>query len=124
MKIYVVTTGLYSSYEIICATLDKEYAEKVAKKFEDKTYNSTQVEEYEDNKIMLSPLWWVRFDAKGELLVIEKQELNDYGYRYANTVFSSSIKGIEVCVLANTAEEAIKSAAEIRAQWLAEKAGL
>lgn len=126
MKIYVVTKGCYSDYHIIAATLDEERAKILKDKFdEDCSWDETRIEVYEDSEEIVKPLWKVIFNDKGE---VDEVELLDSSYYYGtiNNFEPSLIRGgwIYLQVFADTAEAAVKIAAEKRAQYLAEKNGL
>ena len=124
MKIYVVTQGEYSDYHIITATTDKDIAEQVAKKFNGDRWNETYIEEYDNAEIMLKPLFFMRFDKKGNVMECHL-ETSSYGYdpEYAVMKYDCN-KNIFTYVVADTMEAAIKIAAERRAKFLAEEMGL
>lgn len=124
MKIYVVTQGEYSDYHIITATTDKDIAEQIANKFNGNMWNKTYIEEYDNAEIMLKPLFFVRFDKKGNVMEC-KLETSSYGYdsEYAVMKYDCN-KNIFTYVVADTMESAIKIAAERRAKFLAEEIGL
>ena len=124
MKIYVVTRGEYSDYSIITATLDRNLAEAVAKKFSTK-YDEACVEEFDDAKLMLKPCWIVAFREDGSVEEA-KSVFQDY-YHYQNAgacwvKYGSS--AVSVSVVADDVSSAIKIAAEKRAKFLAEKEGI
>lgn len=125
MKIYVVTQGEYSDYHIITATTDKNVAEQIAQKFRgNDSWNETYVEEYEDAKMMLKPLFFIRFDKQGNVMECSA-ESSAYPYQpeYA-TIKHDVNKNAFTYVVADTMEGAIKIAAERRAKFLAEQLGL
>lgn len=58
MKLYAVTKGEYSGYHIIALTADKDVAEKLAKKYSNRTNlycftGEARVEEYEDGVVLV-----------------------------------------------------------------------
>ena len=124
MKIYVVTQGKYSSYGIITATLDRDVAEAIAKKYNSE-WDPTEVEEYEDAELLLKPRWHVRF-LKDCSVEVEEQPLSDYYTSPSCIVYvRAGTLVLEVeNVAADDKESAIKIAAEKRAAYLAEKNGL
>lgn len=124
MKIYVVTKGQYSDYHIVAATLDKEKAEKIAKRFSDK-WDDCAVEEYEDCEVDLRPYWDVRFKkGTSDIVRCEHSGIGEY-YMDALNKFQIDInKNLRVIVAADTSEEAIKIASEKRAEYLAKKEGV
>lgn len=123
MKIYVVTRGEYSDYSIITATLDRNIAEAVAKKFS-RGCDEAYIEEFEDAEVMLKPCWFVVFCADGS--VKEVKDVSDNYVRYQETgcwlPFGS--KEVYVSVVADDVSSAIKIAAERRGKFLAEREGL
>lgn len=122
MKIYVVTQGEYSDYHIITATTDKSVAERIANKFNGGTnWSETYVEEYENAEIMLKPLFFVRFDKKGNVMECIL-ETSSYGYdSECAAVKYDCNKNTFTYVIADTMEAAIKIGAERRAKFLAEE---
>lgn len=127
-KIHVVTSGCYSDYHIVAATLDKELAEKIAAKFSG-GYDDCDIEEYDDAEVMLKSAWYIYFDKAGNVCDTTECD-SEYGYHRIGEVHEnkSSYYGrnfhIYVVVSADDLESAIKIAAEKRAKYLAEKLGL
>ena len=126
MKIYVVTQGINSDYHIIAATLDEERAKILQDKFDDGySWNETRIEVYEDSEEIVKPLWKVRFNEKGEVGEIEQCDRSYYYGTIHNFGPTLNRYGhVYIQVFADTAEAAIKIAAEKRARYLAEKNGL
>lgn len=123
MKIYVVTQGMYSDYHIITATTNENLAKEIAKKF-DREYDPTDIEVFEDAKIMLKPCWLVRFNKDGSVKEVKNASDDAFHYQEVNKCKIDWEKGVVVSVLANNPDAAIKIASEKRAQFLAEKAGI
>lgn len=124
MKIYVVTKGSYSDYHIVAATLDKEKAEKIAKRFSD-NYDECDVEEYEDSEVVLKPYWYVRFQKDtSEVIELCDESRDDYALHTLNLVNEYRDGNIAIRVAADTPEEAIKIASEKRAEYLAKREGV
>lgn len=123
MKIYVVTQGEYSDYHIITATTDKSIAEAVAKKFEHDYYRKPDIEVYENAEVYLKPCWSVWFDACGAVTEIDACR-SSYQYEDVGKVCRYDFGQTRVCVSADDETAAIKIAAEMRAKFLAQKAGL
>lgn len=123
MKIYVVTQGEYSNYHIITATTDKIVAEAIAKKFEHNYYRKPDIEVYENAEVYLKPCWRVTFEPSGVASDCESCS-SAYQYEDIGNVSEFSFGRICTYVSADTAETAIKIAAERRAKFLARKAGL
>jgi len=123
MKIYVVTQGDYSDYHIITATLNKDLADAIAKKF-DNEYSPTDVEEFEDAEIMLKPCWFVWFGKDGSVKEIANKSDSYYHYKKVNKCGFDDAGQVVVSVIADDSVAAIKIAAEKRVQFLAEQAGI
>ena len=121
MKIYVVTKGNYSDYHIVAATLVKERAEEIAKRFSDK-WEECNIEEYEDSEAALKPYWNVKF--KNGISECVSVGASSYVLRYLNDVEEYEDGRLDVSVAADTPEEAIKIAAEKCAEYLAKKEGI
>lgn len=124
MKIYVVTLGSYSDKRIITATLDKNLAEAIAKKFDTEYYPHTRIEEFEDAEIMLKPCWFVRFGKDGSAIEVADESDNCDRYEDVNKCGVDAAGQVMVSVIADDSIAAIKIAAERRAEFLAEKAGI
>lgn len=121
MKIYVVTQGYYSAYKIITATTDPALAEKIRKKF-DNEHTPAEIEEFEDAEIMLHPCWFVAFYKDGSLRTLQEETLSAEAYSCLNIVNKDPSDGLYVNVVADSADAAIKIAAERRAEFLANEA--
>lgn len=123
-KIYVVTQGTYSDYHIVAATMDREVAEKITAKFTTR-YDECRIEEYGDAEIMLKPAWEINFDKAGNVIATDECT---YAYEYEDIGECNERRwgncDLSITVSADDLESAIKIAAEKRAKYLAEKAGL
>lgn len=123
MKVYVITCGEYSSYEICAVTLDKEQAELLKTNYSD-TWDEACIEEYDtDNyKIEVSddyiPLWNVEF-RDGEIVRYYKlfYERISHGTVYRN----EWSREINVFVKAEDEDHAKKIAKDIYMKWLAKQ---
>lgn len=122
MKIYVVTKGSYSDYHIITATTDKIQAKKIADKFSSE-WDEAKVEIYDDAEIYLKKMWFVRFDANGNVNEL-REDVSEYSYVEVNKPSFDAAKGVFVHVCADDSISAIKIASEKRAEFLAKKAGI
>lgn len=125
MKIYVVTRGEYSDYSIITATLDRDVAEAVAKKFSSK-YNEACIEEFEDAELMLKPCWLVVFRDDGGVKEVKSVSDNYFRYQEAGECWLQPCGGKEVyvSVVADDIHSATKIAAEKRGKFLAHREGI
>lgn len=124
MKIYVVTRGEYSDYSIITATMNRDVAEAVAKKFSI-GYEEATVEEFEDAELMLKPCWLVTFQKDGSVAEVKNESDNYFRYHDAGRFWASADpRQLAVSVVADSIEAAVKIAAEKRAKFLAEREGI
>lgn len=124
MKIYVVTKGSYSDYHIVAATLDKEKAEAIAKRFSDK-WDDCDVEEYEDCEVDTRPYWNVTFEGStSNIIDCKLSDMGEYDIGLLNVFRKNIYRESYVTVAADTEKEAIKIAAEKRAEYLAKKEGV
>lgn len=129
MKVYVITSGEYSDYRICAVTLDKEKAEKLRKRCDHFDYTGAQIEEYdteESESLLIGNSFRVCFDKSGNVEMIAKNELTCYTLEMCKEKpsFNAIDNLLTVYVMANSAEDAIKIAAERRAKYLSEKMGL
>ena len=124
MKVYVVTRGIYSDYQIITATTDEALAHKIAKKYSAGIRDEDErarVEVFENAEETLLPYWDISFNSEGsvsKIKLIEKPSsiYTDFYVRRDGSGYGG--------VFAPDCEAAIKIAAEKRAKALAEKLGL
>lgn len=123
MKIYVITSGEYSSYHICAVATDPERADRLAEFYSTK-YEPAEVEEY-DTEDVPYPIndrksYYVRFDKHGNVEIIYEGPM---GWRDEKVcLYANSYVGTNV--LAKDKKSAIKIAAERRAKFLTEKMGL
>ena len=124
MKIYVVTKGEYSAYHIIAATLNKQVAEEIAKRYSD-DYDDAIVNEFEDMEINYKKkIITVFFNKQGLVKALENSYNEDYHLNDIGEVHEWPGETIYITLFADTKEEAIKISAEKRAKYLAQKIGL
>lgn len=129
MKVYVITTGEYSDYRICAVTLDKEKAEKLKIKCDPLDYTGARIEEYDTDECEAfydGDIYRVHFDVGGCVYTIAKSEPTSYALEMlkAKPHFDAISHLLIVYVSADSAEAAIKIAAERRAKYIAEKMGL
>lgn len=112
--IYVVTDGDYSDYHIIAATVHKEAAERLAKRY------NAHIEEYEDGiAIPDYPIW--RCEVSDSECQVSKFE-SDYAIPDAmdKRFFKCSKRGGALCyVFAKDEDHARKIACDRYAEWKA-----
>lgn len=127
MKVYVITKGCYSDYHICCVTTDKEKAEVLAKKFSSR-HDSADVEEYDTEEWEAGvdrDLYIITFDERGYAIHVGEGGSFDYSDPDRQVYRAYGNKNhLRVEVLAKDTTGAIKIAAEKRAKYLAEQAGL
>ena len=122
MKIYVVTKGCYSDYHIITATTDEKLAYEIKDKFSgNDSWESADVEVFENAEIFLKPCYFLAFDINGDL---ERCEKRDSEYYYDEGLNADKQGNFYIYVVADSAEAAIKIGSERRAMYLAKKAGV
>lgn len=124
MKIYIVTKGSYSDYHIIAATLDEKKAYELAKRSCSR-WEDAEVEVYEDFELVQRDIWRVKFDDSGNVETVEKEDDYECVLGVVNRFCEFNVGyGGRIYVGADTSEEAIKIAAEKRAEYFAHKNGI
>lgn len=128
MKVYVITRGEYSCYEICAVTLDKKQAELLKVRYSNEN-DEASIEEYDtDNcKIEVSndykPMWnvefWLHDGAITRCYKVSHDNLRN-GEIYANKWCNE----VKVFVEAEDEEHAHKIATDIYMKWLAEQNNL
>lgn len=123
-KVYIITKGSYSDYHICAATLDKNTAVKMAKKFSGDGWGDTVIEEYvlddftEGDRFM----YCVTFGNYGISCHFEEYEHTE------NIVYHKNARTGEDCMIvyvkAQDEEHAIKIAQDRRAEYLANLEGV
>lgn len=117
MKVYVITCGCYSDYQICAVTDDPKKAELLRIKYSD-AYDEAQIEEYEteDNVIEadFKYLYWkIRIDKKTGK-VLHCHSFYQLGYKRTGTTLYS--KAYEVITMAENEEKAKKIAFDMIAR--------
>lgn len=126
MKVYVITQGEYSDFEICAVTLDKKQAELLKARYSDE-WDEACIEEYEteEYKIEVSkdykPMWTVQFENNEMYRCLQIGHKN-HKHGYVKTHYALDI--ISVFVEAKDEEHARKIAKDIYAKWLAEQNNL
>lgn len=132
MKIYVITKGCYSDYHICAVATDPEKAKKLAEIYTDR-YDNAEVEEFDtDNTIdLLSGRlpYSVVFSGTGVVVggpALEAEYTKDFapGVNVWGAQLWWPTERLQVKVYAPDKETAVKIAAEKRAEFLAQRAGL
>lgn len=132
MKLYAVTDGYYSNYQIITLQRDKQRAENIAKMFGE----DARVEEFDEDKLNDDFRWW-----KYEVIDGEEPEIAKYSFSLGR----EKVEVYETCkwtrkphrkgeyiertayrvhLRADTKEQAAKIAQDMIAELKARKAGL
>ena len=123
-KVYVITRGAYSDYHICAATLDKDTAEKLAKKYSEESWDNAVIEEHvlEDFTEGERFMYCVSFGNYGMSCSFEEYEHKE------NIVYHKNKRTGEdsmiVYVKAKDEEHAKKIAQDRRAEYLAKKEGV
>ena len=118
MKVYVITKGVYSDYHIVGVCLDEKKAKEIAKVISDK-YNNAYVEEFDsDQFITKTPRWIVGYYTHKWTA-----EYDEYDLRSVHTE-NTIIDSHNFVIYADTPEQAIKIAQDMRAEYLAKKKGV
>ena len=132
MKVYVITKGSYSDYGICAVAIDREKAEMLKIACSDR-WEEARVEEYDTEEF--KPIfegklpYMVYFDESGsvDLVELSSPECFECGINSGtkwDKVRKTWCKTILVSLYAKNEEQAIKVAAEKRAEYLAEEFGL
>lgn len=127
MKVYVITHGCYSNYEICAVSLDKNNAEKLARLYSTVILDA-KVEEYETDQYI--PLlsnkqaFKVHFTPQGKATVwkVGPDECLE-GY-FCVREHTNGDLSFTYDIYANDKESAIKIAADRRAEYIARKQGI
>ncbi len=136
MKVYVITNGEYSSYQICAVTLDKEQAELLRIRYSDK-WDEAYIEEYDtdDYKIEVSDIhkhmYCIKFNENHEIWYsnevsprnLTHGEIEDCRLylKYADGSRKCFNYSVIVYVEAEDEEHAKKIAKDIYMKWLAEQ---
>lgn len=133
MKLYAVTKGEYSDYHIVALTADKDVAEKLAKKYSNRTsvygdwFGEAQVEEYEDGVVLLDrDCYFVRVE-NGNVTEVVPPNTEDTWFDedeklYNESVWKASIDdNYYTYVLARNHDEAAKIGKDRVMQYIASR---
>ena len=121
MKLYAVTKGDYSAYRIIALTASRDVAEKLAKKYSNRTnmygdgFEEAQVEEYEDGVVLLDrDCYFVRVE-NGNVTEVVPPNTEDTWFFEEEELYNDSVgtmcsekNSYYTHVLARNADEAAK----------------
>lgn len=119
MKIYAITRGHYSSYEICALTVSKEKAEKLRKLYSDNWYDAN-IEEFEDGDDEHLRLCWNVVDA-GKKITVSPEVCSE-----REIIFKDNVTGrvTGAFVYGKDTEHAIKRYYDLVAEYKAKQAGL
>lgn len=123
-KVYIITKGAYSDYHICAATLDKNTAVKLAKKYSEDSWNEAVIEEYNLENFTKGErfMYCVTFGNYGISCSFEEYEHTE-NIVYHKNAFTGEDRLI-VYVKAQDEEHAKKIAQDRRAEYLAKKEGV
>lgn len=123
MKIYIVTKGIYSDYHIICATPDKEQAERAVKLFSD-MWDIAGIEEFDSDDIKAIPddtcEWVVEFTHHNHELYSIEQNKEKHIF-HNNCYYNEFYKRYVVHVNAKDEDHAVKIARDEFTRYLAQE---
>jgi hypothetical protein len=125
MKVYVITSGVYSAYHICAVTIDKDRASTLSKLFIDSRGNDANIEVYDTEAIHFTP-GMVPFEVgfKGTSVTeCCRISIEDYDADFEKIWVSNNDDGY-VKVEAVDEAHAIKIASDMYAKYRAEKLGL
>lgn len=136
MKVYVITNGEYSDYQICAVTLDKEQAELLKIRYSDK-YDTAYIEEYDtdDYKMEVDDIYKhmyrISFNINHEIascctcsyINVKHGEVDDRStwFKYSDSRRSCFNYNVTVFVEAEDEDHAKKIAKDIYMKWLAEQ---
>lgn len=123
-KVYVITKGAYSDYHICAVTLDKNTAEKLAKKYSEDSWSEAVIEEYDLEDFSKSErfMYCVTFGDNGISCSFEEYEHTEKIFYHKNAFTGQG--GMTVYVKARDEAQAKKIAQDRRAEYLAKKEGV
>lgn len=123
-KVYIITMGSYSDYHICAATLDKNTAVKLAKKYSEDGWDNAEIEEYvlEDFTEGDRFLYCVTFGVYGIRCSFEGYEHTEKIVYHKNA--RTGEDRMIVYVKAQDEEHAKKIAQDRRAEYLANLEGV
>lgn len=123
-KVYIITKGTYSDYHICAVTLDKNTAEKLAKKYSEDSWSEAVIEEHalEDFTKGERFMYCVTFGNNGISCSFEEYEHTEKVFYYKNAY--SGQGRMVVYVKAQDEDHAKKIAQDRRAEYLAKKEGV
>ena len=113
--IYVLTSGEYSDYHIVMATTDKAKAD-----YFNKLYTDSNIEEYDDSKIQMLPIFnVVKYKRDNSIKVFD----TEYTQFELNKVYEND--GIyEVYIQAKDKDTAIKIFFDLYTEYKAQQGGI
>lgn len=126
MKVYVITCGEYSDYQICAVTLDKEQAELLKASYSD-NWDEACIEEFDtdDYKIEVGsdykPMWLVEFSGAQ---IIRCYTVAHENYKHGKIYRNKWDGRVRTFVEAKDEEHAKKIAKDMYIKWLAEQNNL
>ena len=114
MKVYVIEVGCYSDRHVIGVVETKEEAEHLCGVIDDSTYAEFDTNQFKDGRLRyIVEYFWDDWDVR----------LDSYGF-YENVYDSIEDYEGHYVILANSPEQAVKIAQDMRAQKQAMKSGI
>ena len=114
--IYVLTSGEYSDYHIVMATTDRVKAE-----YFHKLYEESNIEEYDDSKIQMLPIYNVLYYKEdGSIKAFDTEYFQDVEL---NKIYKTKVM-YEVYVQAKDKDTAIKIFFDLYTEYKAQQEGI
>lgn len=126
MKVYVLTSGVYSDYHIVGVLLDEEQARIAAEVMSDR-HNDVEVETYDtDDLKFIKPGWkyWTIAFSERDHAIMDINCHNYFGSLDEPNLFGAYHKNWYVDVYAEDEKHAIKNASDKLSKYLAEQNNL
>lgn len=126
MKVYVLTSGVYSDYHIVGVLLDGEQA-RIAAEVMSNRHNDVEVETYDtDDLKFIKPGWkyWTVVFSEYDHAIVDINCHNYFGSLDEPNLFGAYHKNWYVDVYAEDEKHAIKNASDRLSKYLAEQNNL
>ena len=117
MKVYIITKGAYSDYRIVAVVLDKKRAKEIVKAVSDPkwSFEEARIEEYDTDTFATQYAYDVNYHDKRWYA-----EIDEYADHQSNHAYNDH----SFLVFAKDKDHAIKTAQDMRAEYLAKKKGI
>lgn len=116
-KVYIVTSGCYSAYQIDNVFLSKDDAKWFLKHYKEADSWDVRIEEYDIGVRKEYILYGIGMDLSGDTFRVEMMDYDDSSGEY----FDERYKTYNFCIEAKNRKHAIKIANEHRIQHISER---